>query len=227
MFDLQRTAFSQLDLLILNVGQLNTHVIIVTIVPSLQRYGFERRNTIVIIFDQDSTYLPYQDHYKKVPRNSSNFSGRQPPEAETDRDRSWIASDTWKLIDRRAQLRRRQVHGLFRVNNNTETIIQELGRNIHHHLRRDRQRSNKVGIEIENFYARPNTRSFLSPSWLVQEMYRAILHSKPLWQDLETTRQSFRKLYQYAPRQVAPSQSISNQNRSMILPHLKPNSSPL
>jgi hypothetical protein len=63
------------------------------------------------------------------------------------RDRSWIAADTWASIDHRAELRRR---ALFNNDGNIfESEIRQLGKNIHRLLRRDRRhRAERTGEEI-------------------------------------------------------------------------------
>ena len=65
------------------------------------------------------------------------------------RERSWIAKDTWHLIDKRAQMYRRHSFG-YREARWNEASDRQLGSQIRTYLRRDRRRrADDVGDEME------------------------------------------------------------------------------
>ena len=70
---------------------------------------------------------------------------------EQHREKSWIATDTWQLIDRRAGLHRRRLCGIGSLRTSDDEYNQ-LCQQIRRNLRRDRRhRANQVGITAEGF----------------------------------------------------------------------------
>jgi len=85
---------------------------------------------------------------------------RHPPDPQTQRDRSWISADTWRLIDCHAAFRRTHLFSLKSIQTVQvdpeqgkyhAQVMRDLGRAIRRCLRRDRRcQMDKVSREIES-----------------------------------------------------------------------------
>ena len=127
---------------------------------------------------------------------------RSSPESKTQRDRSWIAPDTWKVIDRRATLRRAMEFSTVLPRPLTadqfrdyEQEMKSLHREIQRLLRRDRRkRAERVSTEIQSHLAAGRTRDAYSllATWY---KHRGGRLSRPTLHDLNRVSAEYKKLF--------------------------------
>jgi Reverse transcriptase (RNA-dependent DNA polymerase) len=129
------------------------------------------------------------------------------PTLQQQRDKSWIASDTWQVIDQRSEITRR-LHSpppvIGSMHNWSETSVDELeqlrrqlGRKIRFLLRRDRQqRVEKVSIKIEQQLLNKNIHQAYE---IFRGWYRDFsgVRIKPTQQNIHKIRQDFTSLLSY------------------------------
>jgi hypothetical protein len=132
---------------------------------------------------------------------------RQLPDPCAARDRSWISSDTWRFIDRRAELRRKHLFSnpiqISQVEPeegiNYEQEIRNLSKEIRRLLRRDRRlRADKVSRDIESHLASGNLRAaYHSLSAWYKDRGGRIL--RPTIHDLDLTSREYQALFAATP----------------------------
>jgi exonuclease III len=144
------------------------------------------------------------------------LSFKQSPSPKSQRDRSWIAADTWRLIDQRNDINRRlNFPSLFSSGTkrpwreilSTDELQAErhrLHREIRRLLRRDRRaRINKVSQQIQECLVAKNITGAYD---IFRGWYRDFvgIHTKPTHQELEHIKQEFSSLLAYAPPSGLP-----------------------
>ena len=110
---------------------------------------------------------------------------KKPIPKEQDRSRSWISTETWRLIDMKVDARR--------VGNGDR--VQELKKRVHRGLKKDRQaRSDKVAEEIETLLLEDQVKKAYGvlSGWYKDVTGRA---PKPTFRDEEETRSEYQKLF--------------------------------
>ena len=129
---------------------------------------------------------------------------QRPPNPKKQRDRSWIASDTWRLIDRRAEIRRLHLFSRSSVQNpqvdpekgkDYEDELRNLHKQIRRLLRRDRRlRADKVSREIESLLASGDMRGAYQclTAWYKDRGGR---FQRPTRHDLNLTTKEYRTLF--------------------------------
>lgn len=129
---------------------------------------------------------------------------QRPPDPKGQRDRSWIASDTWRLIDRRAEIRRLHLFSHSCIQHpqvdpeqgkHYEDELRKLHIEIRRHLRRDRRlRADKVSREIESLLVSGDLRGAYHclTAWYKDRGGRSL---RPTRHDLNLTTKEYRALF--------------------------------